>query len=223
MRYPVGESIFPGPPSTTSSGTSLTWHGWPSRAVPGPVRFEADSGVHDHYWCLSCGLIANVPSRPPQRVTSATRHRPSETTTYVGECRDCQHREAIGASPSPIPRATERTPMNPTTSTPRRRPRWAPGSAQYSRPHPKPIRTTPRRTPGERPSTITPPPTPCQSQASSRRRSSPRQPPIPDPATSKNEETAPLLGDEIRTATEIGSLPHACAATGNSGPQSNMP
>lgn len=71
--------------------------------LPGPVRFEAVSGVHDHYLCSGCGLIVNVPSRPrggaisplPGTVTG-------ETTTYIGECVDCLHPEAIDASKSPI-------------------------------------------------------------------------------------------------------------------------
>ena len=73
--------------------------------VPGPVRFEADSSVHDHYVCSVCGLITNVPSRnrrgaiPPLPGTVS-----GETTTYTGECHDCQHPDAIKAVDSPIPK-----------------------------------------------------------------------------------------------------------------------
>jgi len=72
--------------------------------LPGPVRFEADSGVHDHYLCSGCGLIVNVASRsrrgalPPLPGTVR-----GATTTYIGECRDCQLREAGETSISSIP------------------------------------------------------------------------------------------------------------------------
>jgi Fe2+ or Zn2+ uptake regulation protein len=71
-------------------------------AVPGPVRFEADSSVHDHYSCSDCGLIANVPSRRRSAVPPLPGTVQVETTTYIGKCRDCQHRETVATSPSPI-------------------------------------------------------------------------------------------------------------------------
>jgi Fe2+ or Zn2+ uptake regulation protein len=66
--------------------------------VPGPTRFERDTSDHDHFWCGTCRLIANVPARevtPPRLPGRLT----TTAVTYVGECRACTTNRKEGNTP----------------------------------------------------------------------------------------------------------------------------
>jgi Fe2+ or Zn2+ uptake regulation protein len=65
------------------------------RTEAGGLRFDGNTGPHDHFTCLTCGRIYNVPARgePGVRRRMAVRtgfevldHR----TEYYGRCRACR-------------------------------------------------------------------------------------------------------------------------------------
>ena len=65
-----------------------------TETLPGPVRFEAEPGEHDHYWCSRCGLTTNLPSRPREAAPPLPGSVTNETTVYMGECDACAARRS---------------------------------------------------------------------------------------------------------------------------------
>src|SRR5262245_61859658 len=84
------------------------------RADAAGMRFDGNIGPHDHFTCLACGRIYDVPAR----AEGATRRRlPARTgfevldqrTEYYGRCGACRWPRTRGSTARPTPSWSRRT------------------------------------------------------------------------------------------------------------------
>jgi|SRR5437899_1705241 len=64
------------------------------RADAGGMRFDGNTAPHDHFTCLACGRIYDVPARAERSVRRRVAARPGfvvleHRTEYYGRCRAC--------------------------------------------------------------------------------------------------------------------------------------
>ena len=80
------------------------------RSAADGMRFDGNTGVHDHFTCVACGRIYDVPARP----RSAVRRRMASSTAFevfdyrmefYGRCGACRRRRTR----SPLTRHQRRT------------------------------------------------------------------------------------------------------------------
>ena len=78
------------------------------RADAAGMRFDGNTAVHDHFTCVACGRIYDVPARRGRGLTARLPHAGFEVLSrrieFYGRCGRC--RRAAGTTPSP----TRRTP-----------------------------------------------------------------------------------------------------------------
>lgn len=73
------------------------------RADAAGLRFDGNTAPHDHFTCLACGRIYDVPARPERAVRARMRARTgfevlNHRIEYFGRCGDCR-REGGRTSP----------------------------------------------------------------------------------------------------------------------------
>ncbi|MEX2146710.1 MAG: transcriptional repressor [Candidatus Rokuibacteriota bacterium] len=79
------------------------------RAGVSGMRFDGNTAAHDHFTCVRCGRIFDVPPLVPRavgaRVASSTGFEVLEhRTEFYGRCAGCRGRRARPQPSSPVPR-----------------------------------------------------------------------------------------------------------------------
>jgi Fur family transcriptional regulator, peroxide stress response regulator len=74
------------------------------RTDAGGLRFDGNTGPHDHFTCLTCGRIYDVPARDERngrrRIAARTGFEVLDhRTEYYGRCRACRRQRRAPASP----------------------------------------------------------------------------------------------------------------------------
>ncbi len=74
--------------------------------LPGPTRFEHDTGAHDHFWCVGCRLVVNVP-RYGGVIPPLPGALIRTAVTYLGRCDDCPQTDSAASRTESAKAATE--------------------------------------------------------------------------------------------------------------------
>ena len=69
------------------------------RADPSSVRFDGNTDAHDHFTCVACHRIFDVPALPSAAVRRRVAGRTGfevldQRIEFYGRCRSCRHRSA---------------------------------------------------------------------------------------------------------------------------------